>query len=180
MLVSSNVDVPVDDIILRKSFVLWSFFFNQIEHTVNMAACPLHGACNFKTVKCYFCFSCSFRKMYVFIVNMYMSQHINLFFCLAYLLLPRKLGHDHVITLGQQSSQVKIFYNRDHLLSLKNSISPISYSLCATISSLGIHASNHLCITQKSRKRHRRRRSKIGHIQTDYGCPYLIVSHSKS
>ena len=103
--------------------------------------------------------------MYVFIVNMYMSQHINLFFRLAYLLLPRKLGHDHVITLGKKSSQVKIFYSRDHLLSLKHSISPIAYSLCATISSLGIHASNHLCIMQKSRKRHRRRRSKIGQIQ---------------
>ena len=178
MLVLSNMDVPVDDIILRKCVVLWSFILNQFEHMVNMATCPLHGACNFKTAKCYFCFSCSFHKIHVFIVNMYMSQHINLFFCLAYLLLPRKLGHDHVITLGQQSSQVKIFYSLDHLLSLKNSISPISYSLCATISSLGIHASNHLCITRKSRKRHRRQRSKIGQIQQITVVP-IALSRTK-
>ena len=152
MLVSSNLEVPIYDIILRKCVVLWSFVFNQFEHMVNMAARPLHGTCNFKTAKCYFCFSCIFCKMYVFIFNMYMSQHIDFFFCLVYLLLPSKRGHDHVITLDQQSSQVKICYSRDHLLSLKKSVSPISYSLCVTISSLGIHASNHLCINRKSRK----------------------------
>jgi len=148
--------------------MLCCFIFHQFEHMVNMAACPLHGTCNFKTAKCYFCFSCIFCKMYVFIVNMYMSRHIDLFFCLLYLLLPSKRGHDHVITLGQQSSQVKICYSRDHLLSQKNSVSPIPYSLCAQISSLGIPASNHLCITRKSRKRHRKRhrkrRSKISPI----------------
>ena len=155
MLVPSNVDVPVDDVILRKCVVYWCFVFGRLQHFANMAACPLHGACNFKTAKCYFCFSCSFREIYVFIVNMYMSQQINLF---LYLLFSRKLGHDHVITLRQQSSQVKLCYSRDHLISLKNCISPISYSLCATICSLGIHAPNHLCILWKCRKRHRRRR----------------------
>ena len=174
MLVPSNVDVPVDDVILRKCVVYWCFVFGRLQHFANMAACPLHGACNFKTAKCYLCFSCSFREIYVFIVNMYMSQQINLF---LYLLFSRKHGHDHVITLGQQSSQVKLCYSRDHLISLKNSISPISYSLCATISSLGIHASNHLCITRKSRKRHRRRRSNIGQI---YQITVVPISSSRT
>ena len=163
MFVSSNVVVPVEDIILRTCVVLWSLVSSRF--MVNMAACPLHGTCNFKTAKCYFCFLCSLRKIYVFIVNIYLSQQIHLFLCLVYLLLPRKLGHDHVTTLGQQCSQVNICYSCDHLLSLKNSVSSISYSVCATINSLGIHASNHLCLTRKSRKRHRRRGSKTDHIQ---------------
>ena len=155
MLVPSNVDVPVDDVIIRKCVVLWCFVFGRSQHFVSLAECPLHGACNFKTAKCYLCLSCSFREIYVFIVNMYMSQQINLF---LYLLFVRKHGHDHVITLGQQSSQVKLYYSRGHLISLKTCTSPISYSLCSTICSLGIQAPNHLCILRKCRKRHRRRR----------------------
>ena len=99
-------------------------------------------------------------------------------FSVYYLLLfSRKLGHDHVITLGQQSSDVKICYSRDHLLSLKNSILPISYSLCATISCLGVHASNQLCVKQKSRKCHPRPRSKIGQI---YQIQVVPISSSRS
>ena len=49
---------------------------------------------------------------------------------------------EHVLKLGQQFSVDKIGYSRDDLLSLNNSISPTSNSLCAAINILGIHASS--------------------------------------
>ena len=130
-----------------------------LQHLVNMAACPLNRACNFKTAKCYR-FSCSFHEIYVFIVNMYMSQQINLF---LYLLFLREHGHGHVITLGQQSSQVKLYYSCGHLISLKNCISPF-HTLCVLQYAVLVFKPQTTCVY--CGKRHRRHRSKIiGQIQ---------------
>ena len=79
--------------------------------------------------------------MYVSIVNVYLSRHVNLFLRHIYLFISISIQlDDHVIKLGQQFSVVKIRYSRDDLLSLNNPFSPTSNSLCVTIDSLGNHA----------------------------------------
>ena len=115
---------------------------------------------------CYFCFSRSFYEMSVSIVNMYQSLLVSLFFRHFYILISASIQLDvyRVTELGQRSCVDKLHYSRDDLQSLNISISPISNSLCAKINSLGIHASIHLCIKRKSRKRNRKRLSKNGQI----------------
>ena len=76
--------------------------------------------------------------------------------------------------LGQQSIVDKLHYRGYDLLSLNISILPNSNSLCATINSLGIHASSQLCIRWKSRKQNRKRISKKGKIQ-----PIQVVISSR-
>ena len=145
MFISSNVNIPVVDI-LWKSGVSWYFVFCQLHSVVSITSCPLHRNCPVDTVKCYFCFSRSFHEMYVSNVNM--SLFISLFSRHFDLLILASIQHDAdcVIELGQHSCVNKLHYSRDDLLSINNSISPISNSLCTTINSLGIHASSQLCI----------------------------------
>ena len=152
------------------------FCFCQLHSVVSITSCPLHRNCPVDTVKCYFCFSRSFYEMYVSIVNIYQSLLVSLFFRHFYLLISASAQLDayRVTELGQHSFVDKLRYSRDDLQSLNISISPISNSLCAKINSLGIHASSHLCIRRKSRKRNRRRLSKNGNI---YPIQVLISSH---
>ena len=104
--------------------------------------------------------------MSVSIVNMYQSLLVSLFFRHFYILISASIQLDayRVTELGQRSCVDKLHYSRDDLQSLNISISPISNSLCAKVNSLGIHASSHLCIRRKSRKRNRKRISKKGKI----------------
>ena len=113
-----------------------------------------------------FLFFTSFYEMYVSIVNMYQSLLVSLFFRHFYILISASTQLDayRVTELGQRSCVDKLLYSRDDLQSLNISISPISNFLCAKINSLGIHASGHLCIRQKSRKQNRKRLSKNGQI----------------
>ena len=108
------------------------------------------------SAKCYICFSCRYREMYVSIASMYLSQLISLFSChfSASISVPSQLI-DHATKLGHHCSGDKICYSRDALLSFNTSISSTSNSLCATINSLGIHASSLICIGWKSRRRNR-------------------------
>ena len=147
MFVPSNVNVPVAEILWKFS-VCWCFVFCHLHSVVRITSCPLHRNCPVDTVKCYFCFSRSFYKMYVSIVNMYQSLLVSLFFRHFYLLIWASIQLDayRVTELGQHSCVVKMHYSRDDLQSLNISISPISNSLCAKINSLGIHSSSHLCI----------------------------------
>ena len=133
---------------------------------VSITSCPLHRNCPVDTVKCYFCFSRSFYEMYVSIVNVYQSLLVSVFFCHFYLSISAAIQFDayRVTELGQHSYVDKLHYSRDDLQSLNISVSPISNSLCAKINSLGIHASSHLCIRRKSRKRNRKQLSKNGNI----------------
>ena len=173
MLPVSSVDVFVG-VFLSSRCLLLRFLLSDLCHVLSMASFSRLST----RPEVLFRASRSLFSLYAFVlINAYVVHRLNINMLTRFLplLFAARLyqnktvtpilnfnvnASDHVI-----SSQVKIFYSRDHLLSLKNSISPISYSLCATISSLGIHASNHLCITRKSRKRHRRRRSNIGQIQ---------------
>ena len=119
MFIPSNVNVPVAEILWKLS-VWWYFVF-----------------CAVDTVKCYFCFSCSFYEMYVSIVNMYQSLLVSLLFRHFYLLTLALIQLDayHVTELGQHSCIDKLHYSRDNLQSLNISISPISNSLYAKIKS---------------------------------------------
>ena len=175
MFVPSNVNVSVAEILWKFS-VWWCFVFCQLHSVVSITSCPLHRNCPVDTVKCYFCFSRSFYEMYVSIVNMYQSLLVSLFFRHFYLLISASIQLDvyRVTELGQHSCVDKLHYSRDDLQSLNISISPISNSLCATINSLGIHASSKLCIRRKSRKRNRKRISKKGKIH-----PIQVVNRSK-
>ena len=112
-----------------------------------------------------FLFSRSFHEMFVSIVSMSQSLLV-IFFRHFYFLISASIQLDayRVTELGQHSCIDKLHYRRDDLQSLNISISPISNSLCATINSLEIHASSHLCIKRKSRKRNRKRLSKKGQI----------------
>ena len=170
MLPTSNVDVFVGNFLSSRCLLL-RFLLCDLCHVVNMASCTNTSRLSTRP-EVLFCISCSLFSLYVFVlINAYVVHRLNMLTQLFPLLFAVCLyqnktvrpilnfnvnASDHVITFCQQSSQVNTFYSRDRLLSLKNSISPIPYSLCATISSFGIHASNHLCITLKSRKRHRR------------------------
>ena len=149
------------------------FFVNS---TACIMPCPLHRNYAVDTVKCYFCFSHSFYEMYVSIVNMYQLLLVSLFFRHFYLSISASIQLDayHVTELGQHSCVVKLHYSRDDLQCLNISISPISNSLCATITSLGIHASSHLCIRRKSRKQNRKRLLKNGNIH-----PIQVVISSR-
>ena len=170
MLPVSNVDLFVG-VFLSSRCLLLRFLLCDLCHVFNVASrTNTVSLCLSTRPEVLFRASCSLFSLYVFVlINAYVVHRLNMLTQFLPLLFAARLyqnktvtpilnfnvnASDHVITLGQQSSQVKIFYSRDHLLSLKNSISPISYSLCATIISLGIHASNHLCITRKLRKRH--------------------------
>ena len=114
-------------------------------------------------IMCYICFFYRFREMYVSIASMELSQLISLFSChfSASISVPLQLI-DHATKLGQHCSGDKICYSCDALLSLNTSISSTSTSLCATINSLGIHASSLICIGRKSRRRNRKRILKNG------------------
>ena len=88
------------------------------------------------------------------------------FFRHFYLLISASTQFDvyRVTELGQHTCVDKLHYSRDDLQSMNISISPISNSLCVKINSIGIHASSHLCIRPKTRKRNRKRLSKNGNI----------------
>ena len=93
---------------------------------------------------CYFCFSRSFYEMSVSIVNTYQSLLVSLFFRHFYILISASIQFDayRVTELGQNPCVDKLHYSRDDLQALNISILPMSNSLCATINSLGIHASS--------------------------------------
>ena len=135
---------------------------------VSITSCPLYRNCAVNTIKFYFCFSRSFHEIYVSIVNMYWSLLVSLFFHHFYLLISASIQLDvyHMTELGQHSCIDKLHYNCDDLQSLNIYISPISNSLCATINSLGIHASSKLCIRWKSRKRNPKQISEIDKIHS--------------
>ena len=139
--------------------------FCQLHSVVGISRCPLHGKCAVNSAKCYICFSYRFREMYVSIASMYLSQLVSLFLChfSASISVPSQLI-DHATKLGHHCSGDKICYSRDALLSFNTSISSTSNSLCATINSLGIHASGLICIGRKSRRRNRKRILKNGQV----------------
>ena len=143
---------------------------------VSISSCPLHMNFAVDTAKCYFIFSRSFYEMSVSIVNVYQSLLVTLFYRHFYLLISASIQFaDRVIQLGQHARVDQFHYSRDDLLSLNISISPISNSLCATVNSLGLHASNQLCFRRKSRKRNHKRTSEKGQI---HSIQVLISSRS--
>ena len=155
-------NVPVAEILWIFG-VWWYYVFCQLHSVVGITSCPLHAKCAVNSPKCYICFSYRFREMYVSIASMYLSQLVSLFSChfSASISVPLQLVY-HATKLGQHCSGYKICYSRNALLSLTTSISPTSNSLCATINSLGIHASSLICIGRKSRRRNRKRILKNG------------------
>ena len=107
MFIPSNVNVPVAEILWKFSF-WWYFDYCQLHSVASIPSCPLHGNYAVDTVKCYFCFSCSFYEMYVSIVNIYQSFLVSLFF--RHFNLSISASIQLVTELGQHSCVDKLHY----------------------------------------------------------------------